>query len=85
MKPELPKNQRQLDLYRELSDIHSKRLLTKVLASCYVAVLGVLIYLVLNESPWQNTVILGVVELVLTIAIPPMIKHFFPSRNSSSE
>ena len=85
MKPELPKNQRQLDLYRELSDIHSKRFLTKVLASCYVVVLGVLIFLVLNESPWQNTIILGLVELVLTIAVPSMIKHYFPSRNSSNE
>jgi hypothetical protein len=72
---------RQINLFRELSDIRMKISLTILFGGCYLGILIVIVVMVFKNHEWQNLAILGFIESLLTIAIPQIVKHFFPSRD----
>ena len=73
---------RQINLFRELSDVRMKIWLTILFGGCYLSILIVIVVVIFTNQRWQNTAILGFIESLLTFAIPQIVKHFFPSRNN---
>lgn len=71
-----------VDLFRKLADIWMKIMITIVIVGIYAAAIIVLIVKVCDESPWQNNIILGAVDGLLTISMPIIVRHFFPKQDS---
>jgi hypothetical protein len=73
---------RQINLFRDLSDIRMKICLTVLFGGCYLGILIVIVIVIFTNQRWQNAAILGFIESLLTFAIPQIVKHFFPSRDN---
>lgn len=73
---------RQINLFRDLSDIRMKICLTILFGGCYLGILIVLVVVIFTNQCWQNAAILGFIESILTLVIPQIVKHFFPSRDN---
>ena len=73
---------RQINLFRDLSDIRMKIGLTILYGGCYLRILVVIIIFIFSNQQWQNTAILGFIESILTLAIPQIVRHFFPNRDN---
>jgi hypothetical protein len=73
---------RQINLFRDLSDIRMKIWLTVLFGGCYLGILIVLVVVIFTNEGWQNAAILGFIESILTLSIPQIVKHFFPSRDN---
>ena len=76
-------NPKSVDLYGKVSNIEVKRWLAKVFAACFVITLGVFIYLIIIESPFENIAILGAVDGILGYSVYPLVKHYFPTKSDS--
>jgi hypothetical protein len=70
---------RQITAYQEISDIFLKVIITIVVLGCFVTVL---IFLLTSEAVWQKTAPLSAIELLMAGSFYPVIKHFFPRRNT---
>jgi hypothetical protein len=69
---------KQVDVYKELSDMILKIIITIILIICFCIVLGFLLF---SEPTWAKTAPLSVIESILGIAIRPLMKHFYPDKN----
>ncbi|RDI13200.1 hypothetical protein [Flavobacterium sp. AG291] len=76
------RTQKSVNLFRDLADVWLKIMVTAVLLLVYAGAIVALIIKVVQESPWQNNIILGAVDLMLSYSIPTMVRHFFPKRDS---
>ena len=76
------KEQQNIDMFREMNDIRLKAAITIVLLSCYVIVLIFLLVLVCLNRPFENMKIIAVIETLLTLALPFIFRHFFPTRKN---
>lgn len=73
---------KQVDIYRELSDIRLKVLITVVVLGCFVFGFGFVIYLIYSNHPWQNTLLIGTLDGSIALSFPHILKHYFPNRTS---
>ncbi len=73
---------RQVNLFRDLSDIRLKIGLTILFGGCYLGILIVIVIVIFTNQDWKNAAILGVIESILTLAIPQIVRHFFPNRDN---
>jgi hypothetical protein len=76
------RTQESVNLFRDMADIWMKIVITIVISGLYSASIIILLVKISQDSPWQNNLILGAVDVMLTYSVPIMIRHFFPKRDS---
>lgn len=72
----------QVDIFRELSHIWMKIIITIIVVGCYVAVLVFIMYLIVSDKPWENVALITGFEAILTFCMPQLMKHYFPNRET---
>lgn len=76
------RTQKSVNLFRDMADIWMKIIISSIILGLYSASIILLLVKISQESPWQNNVILGIVDIMLTYSVPTIIRHFFPKRDS---
>jgi hypothetical protein len=71
--------QKKVDLFRQLSHIYAKLILSGIVALCWVAVLIFIGYLIITDKDWVSIGLVTSLEIVITLAMPQLMKHYFPT------
>lgn len=71
--------QKKVDLFRQLSHIWAKLILSAVITICWVAILIFIGYLIINNKHWINIGLVTILETAITFTMPQLMKHYFPS------
>lgn len=69
----------QFNLYKALTDLVLKVIITLSVLGCFIAGFSFLIYLINENHPWQNLTILGGIDGLIALSMPQVLKHFFPN------
>ena len=74
-------NKRQVDVYKALTDMVLKAIITLVLLCCFCVVLY---FLLTSEPTWSKTAPLGAIDGAMAATFYKLIPHFFPDKSKAN-